>query len=161
MSRVKGGQERSMKIVHLEGVPEVIIPVSHSEKESYLQIPAPGSHPVSAWTLSVMEELLLSNSVGPWAGGRNRYRWSWKQIHCNLFPFALVQPLRTMQNEFIPLATRAFPWHKHSQLFNCPSKTLPYTGWPSWGAHSFVNILLKSCVTSLPPPLNGNRNESI
>ena len=138
-----------MKIVHLEGVPEVIIPVSHSEKESYLQIPAPGSHPVSAWTLSVMEELLLSNSVGPWAGGRNRYRWSWKQTHCNLFPFALVQPLRTMQNKLIPLATRAFPWRKHSQLFNVPLRPFPkqadLPGLPTPWSIFFSNLVSPPC----------------
>lgn len=125
-SSCEQGQGRAGKkheIVHLEGVPEVIIPVSHSEEESYLQIPAPGGHPVSAWTLCVMEGLLPLKPC--WSMGRRQASIQMELKADSLQPFPTCLTSRTTQNTCIPLVTRAFPWHKHSQLFNCPSKTLP------------------------------------
>lgn len=125
-SSCEQGQGRAGKkheIVHLEGVPEVIIPVSHSEEEPYLQIPAPGGHPVSAWTLSVMEGLLPLKPC--WSMGRRQASIQMELKADSLQPFPTCLTSRTTQNTCIPLVTRAFPWHKHSQLFNCPSKTLP------------------------------------
>lgn len=101
MSRVKGGQERSMK--------------SSTWKESQrllFQSPTLRRSPTYKFQpqvaiLSRLEHFpwwkgySLSNTVGPWAGGRHRYRWSLKQTHSSLFPLALLQEQHK---------THLFPW---------------------------------------------------